>query len=199
MSSVDATRVMPPQEVAPQRKKAEVRWTPAQIKEHTQRIQEVLEQQKRLMKKGENFTAVTPQDIARKLKRQNSPMIVWQSWGWVGPSAPGGTVGYNVGIYNPDPTDAVWLFAHVWIGSGNVDPAVGTFLSNVDTRFPRITQPEFAGLTLAGGATTSLSFALKVPATVQRTNYLGNCCLMQLNWHDVGTYLDRGVFVFTVS
>jgi hypothetical protein len=47
----------------------------------------------------------------------------------------------NVGIRNPDPSQAIWLFAHAWVGSGNVDPAVGTFLLNVDTRFPRLTEP----------------------------------------------------------
>jgi hypothetical protein len=84
-------------------------------------------------------------------------------------------------------------------GSGNVDPVTGTFLLNVDTRFPRLTQPIFDGLTLASGASGTLSFALKVPATVEKTNYLGNSCLMRFNWHDIGTYLDRGVFVFGVT
>ena len=45
----------------------------------------------------------------------------------------------------------------------------------------------------------TISFALKVPAGVQKTNYLGNTCLMQFNWHDVGVYLDRGVWPFTVT
>lgn len=180
-------------------RKAKAKWTPSQIKEHTRRIQEVIEQHKRLVKKGENFTAVTPEDIERKLRRANSPMIVSQFGSWTGPTPPGGTLSYNVGIYNPDPTQAIWLFAHVWVGSGNIDPSVGTFLLNVDTRFPRLTLPAFAGLTLASGAATVLNFTLNVPAAVERTNYLGNCCLMRFNWHDVGSYLDRGVFVFTVS
>ncbi len=181
------------------RRKAKAKWTRAQIKKQIERIQEVVEQQKRLVKKGDNFTAVTPEDIERKLKRADSPMIVSQFGSWTGPTPPGGTLTYNVGIYNPDPTQAIWLFAHVWVGSGNIDPTVGTFLLNVDTRFPRITQPGFAGLTLAAGTSTVLNFTLDVPSTVEKTNYLGNCCLMRFNWHDVGTYLDRGVFVFTVS
>ena len=146
--------------------------------------------------KSEHFTAVTPEEIEKKLKRARSPMIVSQGWG---STTPGGTVNYSLGIYNPDPTQAVWLFAHVWVGSGNVDPTVGTFLLNVDARFPRLTQPTFAGLTLAPGASATLSFALKVPSTIEKTNYLGNSCLMQFNWHDIGKYLDRGIFVFAVS
>ncbi len=174
-------------------------WTKAEIEEHIKKIQKVIEEQKRLVKKGESFTAITPEDIKMKLKRVFSPMIVSQTGSWTSPTVPGGTITYNVGLYNPDPTQAIWLFAHVWVGSGNVDPTVGTFLLNVDTRFPRLTQPGFAGLTLAAGASTVLSFTLKVPSTVEKTNYLGNCCLMQFNWHDIGKYLDRGVFVFTVA
>ena len=177
--------------------KAKAKWTSAQIKKHVQKIQEVIEQQKRLVKKGESFTAVTPEDIERKLQRTNSPMIVSQSWGSSTPR--GGTFTYNLGIFNPDPTDAFWLFAHVWVGSGNVDPTLGTFLLNVDTRFPRLTEPAFDGLLLAAGASTVLSFTMQVPSKVEKTNYLGNSCLMQVNWHDVGTYLDRGVFVFNVT
>ena len=172
------------------------KWTAAEIKDQIQRIQKVIEQQKRLVKKGESFTAVTPEDIERKLKRTASPMITSQCWS--GSRAPGETFIYDVGIYNPDPTQAALLFAHVWVGSGNIDPVVGTFLLNVDTRFPRLTQPAFPGLMLAAGASTALSFALKMPP-VEKTHYLGNCCLMQFNWHDVGMYLDRSVFVFTVE
>ena len=179
--------------------KTKSKWTSAQIKKHVQNIQQVIEQQKRLVKHGESFTAVTPEDIERKLKRTNSPMIISQTGSWTGPTPLGGTLSYSVGLYNPDPTTANNLFAHVWVGPGNVEPTVGTFLLNVDTRFPRLTQPAFAGLMLTAGASAVLSFALRVPSTVENSNYLGNCCLMRFNWHDVGTYLDRGVFVFTVS
>ena len=175
--------------------KAQKKWTAAQIKAQIKQIEQVIEKHKS-ENKEEYFTAVTPADIERKLKRVKSPMIVSQGWG---NTTPGGTINYTLGIYNPDPTQAIWLFAHVWVGSGNVDPTVGTFLLNVDARFPRLTQPTFSGLILAAGASATLSYALSVPATVERTNYLGNSCLMAFNWHDVGTYLDRSVFVFAVS
>lgn len=176
-------------------KTTQTKWTAAQIKEHIRGIEKAIEKHKR-ENKGEHFTAVTPDEIEKKFNRVNSPMIVSQGWG---NTTPGGTVNYGLGIYNPDPTQAIWLFAHVWVGSGNVDPTVGTFLLDVDTRFPRLTQPPFAGLTLASGASATLNFAIKVPTTVEKTNYLGNSCLMQFNWHDVGKYLDRGVFVFEVA
>jgi hypothetical protein len=171
------------------------KWTNAQIKEHIKKILEVVEKHKK-ENKEENFTGITYEEIEKKFKRVNSPMIVSQGWN---STTPGGIINYNLGIYNPDPTQAIWLFAHVWVGSGNVDPIVGTFLSNVDTRFSRLTQPSFAGLSLAPGASATLSFSLVVPSTAEKTNYIGNSCLMNFNWHDVGTYLDRGVFVFAVS
>jgi hypothetical protein len=171
------------------------RFTAPQINEHIRTIQKAINKHKR-MNKGEHFTAVTREEIEKKLKRVNSPMIISQ--GWSG-TAPGGTVNYNLGVYNPDPTQAIWVFAHVWVGSGNIDRTVGTFLLNVDTRFPRLTEPVFDGLMLAAGAFAILNFTIKVPSTVEETNYLGNSCLMQFNWHDLGTYLDRGVFVFAVS
>jgi hypothetical protein len=170
-------------------------WTAAEIKEQVAKIQAVVERHKR-EQKVEHFTSVTPEEIERKLNRVNSPMIVSQGWN---STTQGGTVNYSLGLFNPDPTQAIWMFAHVWVGSGNVDPTTGTFLLNVDPRFPRLTQPVFAGLTLAPGASATLAFALKVPATVEKTNYLGNSCLMQFNWHDIGKYLDRSVFVFGVS
>jgi hypothetical protein len=170
-------------------------WTAAEIKEQVAKIQAVIERH-RGEQQGEHFTSVTPEEIERKLNRVNSPMIVSQGWN---STTLGGTVNYGLGLYNPDPTQAIWMFAHVWVGSGNVDPITGTFLLNVDPRFPRLTQPAFAGLTLAPGASATLSFALKVPAAVEKTNYLGNSCLMQFNWHDIGKYLDRSVFVFAVS
>jgi hypothetical protein len=173
----------------------QVKWTPTQIKEHIKNIEKVVEKHKK-ENKEEYFTAITPAEIEKKFKRVNSPMIVSQSWS----NAPlGGTFNYNLGLYNPDPTNAIWLFAHVWVGSGNVDPVTGTFLSNVDTRFPQLTEPDFSGLSLAAGASATLSFSIKIPATVEKTKYLGNSCLMQFNWHDVGTYLDRGIFVFEAT
>ena len=172
------------------------KFSPDDVQKHIRRIQELVEAARR-EKKGENFTALTPEEIERKLRRVNSPFITMQSWDSKVP--PGGTILYEVGIYNPDPVDVYHLFVHVWVGSGNVDPTVGTFLLNVDTRFPRLTEPPFSGLILAPGASATVQFTIPVPTTIETTNYMGNSCLMQVDWHDVGAYLDRGVFVFQVA
>lgn len=171
------------------------KFSPAQVKTLTAKIEDAIKKHKR-ENKGEHFTSVTVKDIERKLKRVNSPMIISQGWN---SAVPGGTVNYSLGIFNPDPTEAIWVFAHVFVGSGNVDPVAGTFLLNVDPRFPRLTEPDFFGLSLAPGAFATLNYSLTIPLTVDKSNYLGNSCLMQFNWHDIGLYLDRSVFVFRVS
>lgn len=180
-------------------KRTQKTWTAAQIKEHIRKIQELIEQQKRLVKKGEGFIAVTPEDIERKLKRTNSPFAIGEFGSWTVPTPLGGTFTYNIDLYNPDPFWAQSLHVHVWVGSGNVDPTTGTFLLNVDARFPRLTYPGWPSLALAPGTSTRVNFSMQVPSTVERTSYLGNYCLMKLNWFDVGAVLDRGGFAFTVS
>lgn len=171
------------------------KWTEPQIKAHIQTIQKFIDKAKR-DNKGEHFLGITPEQVREKLKRVNSPFIV--SVGWSSTS-PGGTFEVFVGVFNPDPFTQASLFAHVWVGSGNIDPTVGTFLLNVDTRFPQLTEPPFFGLTLASGAFATLSYSFTVPVNIEPSNYLGNVSLMQFNWFDVGLNLERAVFVFGVS
>ena len=171
------------------------KFTKDDVTKLTKQIKDAVEKQKK-ENKNENFTSVNEEDIARKLGRVNSPMIVSQGWN---NTTPGGTVNITIGLFNPDPTSASSLYLHAWVGSGNVDPVTGSFLNNVDPRFPRLAQPKFFGLTLAAGASASISFAIKVPANVEKTVYLGNSCLMQIDYHDIGKYLDRSCFPFEVA
>jgi hypothetical protein len=173
------------------------KFTAAKIKEQIKKIQQAIDKEKsRYRDQNLKVTEVKPEDIERKLRHMKSPMIVLQAW--ISSAPAGGTITYIVGFWNPDPFTAHSIFVHVWVGSGNVDPVVGTFLLNVDTRFPRLTEPA-DGVSIDPSSFWTISFALKVPAGVQKTNYLGNTCLMQFNWHDVGVYLDRGVWPFTVT
>ncbi|HET9437477.1 MAG TPA: hypothetical protein VFO64_04695, partial [Gaiellaceae bacterium] len=93
----------------------------------------------------------------------------------------------------------IWLFVHLFVGPGNMVANTGAALAPVDDRFARLTLPEFDGLQIASGATESLTFKLPVPAGVEQSNYLGNSFLFQSVWHDPGTYIDRGIFVFEVT
>ena len=160
-------------------------------------LDEIDKQRKKAKREALNFTAPSERQLRRKLGRHNSPMIVFQSW--TGSVAPGGAINYTVGINNPDPVTVIWLFVHVFVGAANAVRNVGDALATVDPRFPRLTLPDFAGLSIAPGVTTSLNFQLSVPGGIEATNYLGNSFLFQADWHDVGTHFDRGVFVFEVT
>lgn len=161
------------------------------IKKDVQKLQRVAE------RKSWNFTTPTDDQLTEKLRRAKSPMIVFQ--GWSGSAPPGGLIDYQVGINNPDPTDWIWLFVHLFIGPGNMVANTGRALVPVDDRFPRLTLPEFDGLQIAAGATEALDFQISVPAGVEATNYLGNSFLFQSTWHDPGEYIDRSLFVFQVT
>jgi hypothetical protein len=170
----------------------------ATVAEHMRRVHEFLQKQEATAKRqGWNYTSISEDELAAKLRRVHSPMIVFQ--GWSGLASPGGSISYSVGIYNPDPQPHGSLYAHVFVGPANMAPDVSTALSAVDARFPRLTMPAFFGLTVAPAATATLQFSVAVPSNVEKTNYLGNTFLFQATYHDVGTYLDRSVFPFGVQ
>jgi hypothetical protein len=171
--------------------------TAAEQARYFAKLKEEIEKERRKVKEGDSFTAPTDDQLKQKLKRTNTPFIYFQ--GWTSAVAPGGTISYNVGITNPDPITQTSMFAHVFVGPANVVAAVGDALQIVDTRFPRLTEPKFFGLSIASGASATLTFSIKVPLGIDPSNYLGNTFLFQFNWHDVGTYFDRSVFVFQVT
>src|ERR1700739_4000400 len=100
------------------------KWSEAQIKGHIQTIQKIIEKGKR-ENKGEHFIGITPEQIREKLKRMNSPFFAFLGWN---STTAGGTVNLDIGVFNPDPTTAGSLFAHVWVGSGNIYPSAGQCL-----------------------------------------------------------------------
>jgi hypothetical protein len=161
-------------------------------------LDDVEKRRKEAEREGLSFTAPTEEQLRRKLRRAKSPMIVYQAWNGLGAAA-GGQINYEVGIHNPDPTEWIWLFMHVFVGPGNMVTDTGEALAPVDERFARLTQPQFPGLTIASGATEPLNFSFEIPATIERTNYLGNSFLFQSVWHDTGQYIDRAVFSFEVT
>jgi hypothetical protein len=175
------------------------RFTRAQIKNHIKKIQEEMEKRRpERERRGERFVPITPEELEKKLKRANSPIIAGGSY--TPTTSPGGKVSFTADLYNPDPTDSFSLFVHVWVGSGNIDPTVGTFLLNVDTRFPRLTEPSsFSGLTLFHGTVESLTFALRVPTPIERTTYFLQSCLMGVYFWGGGEYFDRAAAPFVVT
>jgi hypothetical protein len=173
-------------------------------RKHTEAILEALERDKEENRSSdENFTELTPDDVEAKLRDAKSPFL--SGFGWTKAAPPGGRIELRVFIWNSESNPASNIYVHVWIGSGNVDPAVGTFLLNSDARFPRLTRPEYPGLEAGDPhpfplppGLERLDFDLRLPSSLEESAYLGNICLMQLASHDVGRYLGRGVFPFAV-
>jgi hypothetical protein len=176
---------------------ARQRQTVSKAKQAKSLMTEIEKRRAQAKKQGHEFTAPTEEQLKAKLGRAKSPMIVYQSWG--GGAAAGGSFPYQVGIHNPDPINWIWLFVHLFVGPGNMVADTGEALAPVDTRFARQTEPKFDGLQIAAGATEHLDFTIRVPAGVDKTNYLGNSFLFQSVWHDPGLYIDRSIFVFNVA
>jgi hypothetical protein len=159
-------------------------------------LEEIERRRSQAEQEGRSFTALTEEHLLRKLRSGKSPIIIWQTWN---ECTPGSIVYYSVGFTNPDPWIATYLFAHVFVGPASIASDIGVAALAVDTRFPRLTLPTFAGgMTLKPVASTSLDFQLTVPLGVEKTAYLGNVVLFQANWNDRATYLDRGMFIFPV-
>jgi hypothetical protein len=191
------------------RERAMATLTEAQIKGQVDAIQADIERHKKQPRsKDKIFAAIRPEGIEKKV-RTGSPFFIGASWDAAAP--PGGIINLRTFISNPNHPDLAGdIYVHVWVGSGNVDPVVGTFLMNVDTRFPRLTRPGAFGLRPGmmapdtGGFepnVMSLEFNLKIPSEIEETNYLGNICLIQLGGVasiEAGQLLDRDRFVFSV-
>jgi hypothetical protein len=182
--------------------------TAAQIEE---RATTILDAQKQLQERAtdeEGFAPIGREDIERGLTGGSDAML--SGFGWTLSAPPGGIIGGRVSVTFPDPAavpENSNIYVHVWVGSGNIDPDLGTFLTNVDARFPRLTQPKVPGL--RPGVTqvpelpvtpdrSLLDFQLRVPVDMDETVYLGNICLMKRGAFDVGEYLGRGSFAFRV-
>lgn len=157
---------------------------------------EIARERKYREKKGEVFSGLTKEEFEKKMKRANSPFISSQSWNTTAPL--GGTMPYTVGVFNPDPVTWAALAISVSIGNRNAIVSNDEFMTTFDARFPTYAKPAPAGFSLAPLASMSQSFAIKIPAGIEKTGYFANACLLQLSLHDVGRYLDRGVVVFEV-
>jgi hypothetical protein len=176
------------------KKKAKTRRSPADIKKAWQKLEPELAKHRREHdRQGETFTCITREEFAAKMKRVNSPMILSQ--GWTNTAPPGGTINYSVGIGNPDPVEWVNLAVSVSIGNCNPIASNDEFLTAFDARFPTYAK---IAVFLAPGAFTTQSFQVTIPAGVEKTGYFGNSALLQISFHDVGQYLDRGGFFFDV-
>jgi hypothetical protein len=183
--------------------------TDDQVVERVKALQEAIGKNKeRDRRKNASLTQIRPEHVEAKV-RAASPFFIGSSWDSAAP--PGGVINLRTFISNPNHPDlATDIYVHVFVGSGNVDPVIGTSLMNVDVRFPRLTRPGPFGLRPGMMApdtsgwppdVMSLEFNLQIPSGIEETNYLGNICLIQLGGVasiETGQLLARDRFVFSV-
>ena len=164
------------------------------LKQHIRRIEKAVEKLRRECE-TDQFTSLGPNEIERMLGGPNNPWIFGYGFN---NSTPGGTVPLSVGIYNPGASQVNNLYVHVWIGSGIVDPTGDTFLLNVDTRFPCLTEPDFNGVSVSPLTGAAVKMTLDIPATIEKTKYMLHMCLMKISWRE-RIIFDRGIQIIEVS
>jgi hypothetical protein len=154
------------------------------------------------------FDAIGPADARARLTASADPFF--GGFGWTLSALPGGVITGRVSVEFPTPAAVPPnsnVYVHVWVSPGSVDPAIGTYLLNVDPRFPRLSEPRVPGLqpgfTQVPEFPTSpdrslLNFDLRVPDDAEPSVYLGNMCLLRLSPFSVGDVLGRASFAFRV-
>lgn len=146
-----------------------------------------------------SFSALDKGQLINKVKgiTANSPYIYAQAW--TSGTTPGSNASYNVYIANPDPSGYYPLFASIFFGAANFNRDISEALSrgnfNADSRWPYMSTQPFS---LAAGATTSKTFSYVTPTGVPLTTYIANCVIWRGQYHDMGAYLDRGLFYITL-
>lgn len=157
---------------------------------------------------GQTFASLSLDEAKARLSSSADPFF--GGFGWSLSAPPGGVIIGRVSVNFPQP-EAIPaesnIYVHVWIGSGNVDPDIGSFLMNVDPRFPRLAEPKVPGLRPGisqvpeipvFGDRSLLAFELQVPFNIEPSVYLGNMCLMRRSSFSVGEVLGRASFAFRV-
>jgi hypothetical protein len=147
--------------------------------------------------RGMNFAAASADKILERMKAGRTPFLYGAAWNYRTPAA--GTLSVAVGVDNPDPVQQSFLYVHLFVGPGNLAPDAVDGISLVDQRFPRATEPEFAGLFMSPFSETTLGFELPLSGRLEETHYFGNLFLIQQNPFALpGQVLDRVSFVFKV-
>jgi hypothetical protein len=144
-------------------------------------LEEIERRRREAREQDQNVVVPTAAQLLDRLQSANTPMFFFLGWNSSTPSP--GTINLSVGVFNPDPVAA----------------DVGQALALVDARFPRLTEPEFFGLSLNPSDSATLNFSIAIPPNIEPSNYLGNCFLLNAGYFGVGQTLDRALFVFEVT
>jgi hypothetical protein len=160
-----------------------------------QRLQEIELLRQEAQLRGLAFTAPSEEELTRKIAGETaqSPFVSGQSWSSTVPQ--GGSASYTVHVANPDSNGYFPLFATIFFGMANFLRDIGVGPAGRNLKWPYISSPPFS---LAAGASASQVFSYQIPAGIPLATYTGNAVLWRGGLHDVGAYLDRGLFWVTV-
>jgi hypothetical protein len=161
-------------------------------------LEDIEDLRREAREEGKNLVVRDTGQLLEKLQGTNTPMFTTVGWNATTTHSPG-KFDFYVTFFNPDPTAWIWVFGHAFIGPALLPADVGQALALVDTRFPRLTQPDYPGLNLQPGAGGRLDFSLPVPKNIEPTTYLGNCFLFFCTYFDVADYFDRCQFILNVT
>ncbi len=166
-------------------------------REVEQRREEIALLREAAQQQGRAFSGLSEEALVSKVRGEssNSPYIYAQSWSSA--TAPGTTAYYSVYVANPDPGGYYPLFVAIFFGAANFLDDIGEGLSGRDTRWPYLSSPPF--VLAGGGATTTQNISYTTPTGVPPSTYVGNSVLWRGMFHDIGSYLDRGLFYVTLS
>ena len=162
---------------------------------HARDLLDVIEKRRlEAREQGMNFAVPSADKIMHRLKGGNTPFFWGALWDYRVPAP--GTLHISVGIDNPDPVAQFFIYTHLFVGPAILTADVEQALALVDTRFPRATQPEFAGLLMAPFEEDTLSFDLPISGRIEESHYLLNLLLIQMQPFELGQVLDRVTLVF---
>lgn len=161
-----------------------------------QRLQEIELLRQEAQLRGLAFSAPSEEELARKIAGETaqSPYVSGQGWSSTVPQ--GGSASYTVYVANPDANGYFPLFATIFFGMANFLGDIGVGPAGRNPEWPYISSPPFS---LAAGASTNQAFSYQVPSGIPLGTYTGNAVLWRGGLHDVGAYLDRGLFWVTIT
>jgi hypothetical protein len=179
------------------RGEAVARKSPQEVTREVQRrLEEIEHLREQAQQQGLAFSSPTEEQLTRKIKAETgrSPYIYAQAW--TSAATPGSAASYYVYAANSDPLAYFPVYVTIFFGLANFFDDLAEALDARDRRWPYVSS---ARTYLAAGTAMNTVFNFTTPTGIAFGTYLGNSILWRGEWHDQGTYFDRGLFDVALS
>jgi hypothetical protein len=164
-------------------------------KEVERRSEEIAALEQIAQRRGLSFSGLTKEELEKKIKGETSKSPYIYAQGWTSGTGIGSAATYQLWVSNPDPTAYFPVFVTIYFGLGNFADDVAEAVAGHDPKWPYVSSDRTF---LAAGGTMNPTFNYTVPMGILAGTYLGNSVLWGGQWHDKGTYFDRGLFDIAV-